>query len=179
MGEREGRRVLDALEAYLGRSDSTQDLRTAFLAGVQLGMELARELFTLSTGANGHANRVPPLKDPPFTTSPIGFTFPDPFPDPLVDPKSTGRANFEHGTLELFPRRVPLEPRRKPRCRVPDDFTLSPELRRFAEAGGLDPAQELAAMKDQYRATGEPRADWSATFRQWCRRSLELRGRRP
>jgi hypothetical protein len=73
---------------------------------------------------------------------------------------------------------VPLVPIRKPRCRVPEDWTLSPALRHFAEAGGLDPAHELAAMKDHFRSTGECKADWPATFREWCRRTRDFGARR-
>jgi len=79
-------------------------------------------------------------------------------------------------TLELFP--PPKPPRRLRRQPFPEALGLTPELRRFAEAGGLDAAQEFAACRDHYRATGELRADWPATFREWCRRSLEFRERR-
>jgi len=80
-------------------------------------------------------------------------------------------ANVEaRATLELFPS-APRESRAKPRFRIPEDFCLTAALRAFAEAGGLDAAQEFAAMKDHYRSTGEPRADWPATFREWCRRA--------
>jgi len=72
---------------------------------------------------------------------------------------------------------VPLELRRKPRCRVPEDFTLTPPLQAFAEAGGLDARQEFAAMKDHFRASGECKADWPATFREWCRRSRHFEDR--
>jgi hypothetical protein len=83
---------------------------------------------------------------------------------------------LEHGTLELFPTHEPRA--RKRRRPFPEEFRLTPELRHFAEAGGLDAEQEFAAMRDHYRATGELRADWPATFREWCRRSLVFRERR-
>jgi len=79
-------------------------------------------------------------------------------------------------TLELFP--PPPPPRRLRRRPFPEEFRLTPELRRFAEAGGLDAAHEFAAFRDHYRATGELRAEWPAAFREWCRRSLVFRERR-
>jgi hypothetical protein len=98
-------------------------------------------------------------------------------PSPALpsNPLPIGRGPATTG--ELFAAPSP-PPRRKPRGPVPDDFALTDALRAFAEAGGLDPAQELAAMRDHYRANGELRADWPATFREWCRRSLEFRERR-
>jgi len=153
-------------------------LREAFLAGVRVGRRLEREraaqLSTVSTPPAAVGFFCPPPLEPPSTTSPLGNYSPDPDPDP----RSMGRANFERGTLELFPRRVPLVRGPKPRCRVPEDMALTPALQAFAEAGGLDARQELAAMKDHFRANGELKADWPATFREWCRRSLALRERR-
>jgi len=178
MADHEARRVLDALEAYLGEVDSERIVRKAFLAGVRVGRRVA--LSTLSTGASRARERAlhpsSPLVDPLTNPSPLGL---DSSPDPLVDPKSTARANFgAPETLELFaPPRAPLAAVRKRRSTVPDELALSPGMRAFAEAGGLDAVHELAAMKDHFRATGEPRADWPATFREWCRHSLEFRAR--
>jgi len=170
MGDGAARWILEALEAYVLGDDAGDELRAAFRAGVRAG----RELSTLSTPLTRAVGfRVSPLQ-PPSTTSPSGL---DLLQDPLVDPKSTARANVEGGTLELFPRTVPLERRRKPRCRVPEDFALTPALEAFAEAGGLDARQELAAMKDHFRASGEVKADWSATFREWCRRAYQFNAR--
>jgi hypothetical protein len=79
--------------------------------------------------------------------------------------------------LELFPPRpAPAAELRK--RRVPEEFLLTPRLRRFAEAGGLDAEYEFARFKDYYRGTGDVRADWPATFRTWCRNAFELRARR-
>jgi hypothetical protein len=172
--DREGQRVLDALEAYLASVDPTRGLRKAFLAGVAVGRKLgARKLSTggLSTypqaTTNGHVG-VPPLRDPPFTPTPLQILS---IPDP--DPERSMECANETGALELFPRSVPLERRRKLRCRIPADFTLTPRLVAFAEAGGLNASEELAAMRDHFRGTGQTRADWSATFREWCRHSFD------
>ena len=175
MRDREAERVLDALEAYVGSVDPSRAVRKAFLAGVQVGRRVT--LSTLSTGRS--VPRVgfsypPPLRDPPSTSTPLGSTS----LDPSMDLRSTPRANNGAGeTLELFAPRPARAAIRKRRCTVPEDLAVTPSMRAFAEAGGLDPAQELAAMKDHYRGTGEARADWPATFREWCRHSLEFRAR--
>src|SRR5215475_11774250 len=104
MGDRAARWILEALEAYVLGDDAADELRAAFRAGVRAG----RELSTLSTPLRRAVGfRVSPLQ-PPSTTSSMGL---DLLQDPLVDPKSTARANVEGGTLELFPRTVPLERR--------------------------------------------------------------------
>ena len=173
--DRDAERVLDALEAYLATVDPTRAVRKAFLAGVRVGRQV-----TLSTGSTGAERGAlgfvspPPCTDPPSTTTPLQIYSPDPDPDP----KSMARANLRaRDTLELFPGGVPRVRLRKRRCAVPDDLALTPPMRAFAEAGGLDAAHELAAMKDHYRGTGEARADWPATYREWCRHSLEFRSR--
>jgi hypothetical protein len=191
-----GARIREALEAYLTDAEGTGELALshAFLAGLRVGLDLGtrpsqphhasnlstpRNVYTLPPGAN----RVPPLR-PPSTTRPrekISDPESGSGPLPLVDTgtRSIERANAGAETLELFPVPAPsAPPRRKTRCPLPHDFALTEELRRFAEAGALDPAQELAAMKDHFRASGELRADWPATFREWCRRSLVFRERR-
>jgi len=70
-----------------------------------------------------------------------------------------------------------LEPRRKRRCPFPEALRLTADLRRFAEAGGLDAGLEFGAFKDHYRATGTLFADWPAAFKSWCRKSFEFRAR--
>lgn len=62
------------------------------------------------------------------------------------------------------------EPKRaKPRRRIPDDFTLTPELRAFAIKHGIaDPDRELESFTNYWQGDGRPKADWNATFRTRC-----------
>lgn len=56
--------------------------------------------------------------------------------------------------------------------RLPDDFELTPERRRVAEAEHLDPERVFAKFCDYWRAESGARArklDWDATWRNWCR----------
>jgi hypothetical protein len=191
-----GAKIREALEDYLTGVEATGELALshAFLAGLRVGLDLGtrpQKPRTLSTPRNVYTPpltsaacgfRVSPLR-PPSTPRPIEKIYdPESVSGPSLvvpDLRSIERASAGAETLELFPVPAPsAPPRRKPRCPIPDGFALTDDLRRFAEVGGLDPAQELAAMRDHYRANGELRADWPATFREWCRRSLEFRERR-
>jgi len=54
--------------------------------------------------------------------------------------------------------------------RIPDAWNPSLEDRRFALDLGLDPDAVAANFRDYWIGTGKPMADWSATWRNWCRR---------
>jgi hypothetical protein len=167
---REDEAVREALEGYLAGVDTTRALRHAFLAGVRVGARLS----TLSTSPK-RAIRADPLppNNPPLNLDIGSENYPDPDPDLRSMERASARA-LE--TLELFPLAA-RELRQKPRARMPEDFCLTSALRAFAEAGGLDAAQEFAAFKDHFRATGECRADWPASFREWCRRARHFEER--
>ncbi len=53
---------------------------------------------------------------------------------------------------------------------IPNNWLPSPEDRRFALDLGLDPDAVAANFRDYWIGTGKPMADWSATWRNWCRR---------
>ena len=187
MGDREAQRVLDALEAYLAGVDTARAVRKAFKAGVAVGRRLGPtklstgELSTLSTGyplpkvlPSDETKPLAPLRDPPTPPRPRQYNSSSsldllPVEDPDLRSIECASAGARE-TLALFSL-APRDPRPKPRARLPEDFCLTAALRAFAEAGGLDAAQEFAAFKDHYRATGECRADWPASFREWCRRT--------
>lgn len=61
---------------------------------------------------------------------------------------------------------------------VPREFGLTDERRAFAEANGVDPGGEFAKFQDHEFKTAH--VDWDKAWRNWVRRSLELRanGRR-
>lgn len=67
--------------------------------------------------------------------------------------------------------------------RIPEDFTLSQERQQAAEKQGLRPSEaiyEMEKFRDYWQAQPGQRgrkADWEATWRNWCRRSVEMRGR--
>ncbi|MFH5924570.1 YdaU family protein [Roseomonas xinghualingensis] len=64
--------------------------------------------------------------------------------------------------------------------RLPQDWAPSPEDRQFAHSLGLDPDAVAASFRDYWH--GKPgkdgrKADWSATWRNWCRRQDDIGGR--
>lgn len=66
--------------------------------------------------------------------------------------------------------------------RISADWHPSPADTAFASDRGLDPEQVAAAFKDYWSARAGPTAikqDWSATWRNWCRREVEHRAARP
>lgn len=67
--------------------------------------------------------------------------------------------------------------------RLPDDFELTDERRRVAEAERLDPARTFAKFCDYWRAASGQKArkhDWDATWRNWCRTEADRsRGSQP
>jgi hypothetical protein len=62
--------------------------------------------------------------------------------------------------------------------RIPEDFELTPERRKVAEAENADPDREFAKFTDHWRAASGANArkhDWDATWRNWCRKAAEFR----
>ena len=66
------------------------------------------------------------------------------------------------------------KPRRKGASLIESNWILSLEERRFAIELGLDPDRTADEFRDYWIAKtgqGATKADWSATFRNWCRRA--------
>lgn len=66
--------------------------------------------------------------------------------------------------------------------RLPDDFELTDEGRKFAEQEGVDPLRTFAKFRDHWRAASGRTAtkrDWQAAWRTWCRRETEFKRDRP
>ena len=60
---------------------------------------------------------------------------------------------------------------------APIDLVISPDLRAFAESlGVVDVDGETEAMLDHFRAKGESRLDWLATWRNWMRNTRKFSG---
>lgn len=65
---------------------------------------------------------------------------------------------------------------RKRATRLPDDFGLTAERKKAADAEGLDPIRTLAKFCDYWRGVGGTRGcklDWEGTWRNWCRTERE------
>lgn len=64
----------------------------------------------------------------------------------------------------------PVSPRTG--VRLPEDFALTADRRRVAEAEGIDPERTFAKFCDHWRAASGANArkrDWDAAWRNWCR----------
>lgn len=71
------------------------------------------------------------------------------------------------GSLSAKTEPETAEPRKaKPRRRIPDDFTLTTELRAYATShGDPNPEKTFAQFTEYWRGEGRPKADWTATWR--------------
>jgi hypothetical protein len=66
------------------------------------------------------------------------------------------------------------------RTPVPDDFVLTEAQWAWAarEVPGLDVERETKKFLNHFRGTGDRKADWGATWRNWMYRAQEFQGRR-
>lgn len=64
--------------------------------------------------------------------------------------------------------------------RLPADFELTESRREVATREGVDPDREFPRFTDYWRASSGANArkhDWDATWRNWCRKALDMRPR--
>jgi hypothetical protein len=101
-------------------------------------------------------------------------------PGPAVDVRADRTGQDRTGQLEELPsvvaRDADAPTSARTGSRLPDDWTPGDDGYRFAEDLGLDPNRVLASFGDYWR--GKPgkdgrKADWPATWRNWCRRDAE------
>jgi hypothetical protein len=61
---------------------------------------------------------------------------------------------------------------------IPEDFKVTAVMREWAASQDLhvDLDLETARMIDHFKANGEPKADWIATWRNWIRRAPQFNG---
>lgn len=64
--------------------------------------------------------------------------------------------------------------------RLPADFELTDERRAIAQKEGADPEREFAKFSDYWKSASGANArkhDWDATWRNWCRKALDMKPR--
>ena len=64
--------------------------------------------------------------------------------------------------------------------RLPADFELTDERRAIAQKEGADPEREFEKFTDHWKASSGANArkhDWDATWRNWCRKALDMKPR--
>ena len=100
-------------------------------------------------------------------------------PNTQLQPQPQSEANASE--VEAAPPAPPAPPKRK--TRLPEDFHVPPDWLAWAiEDHGMLAGQVYEQAKrftDHWRGTGEPKADWQATWRNWIRRAEDFDGKRP
>lgn len=101
-----------------------------------------------------------PQSDGERSTLPLPLPLPEPLPEPEVPPASTTK---------------------KRATRLPDDFFVTEDHKRFAADNGLpDPQFEIDRFRDYWQAKAgkdAAKVDWDATFRNWLRNAAQYRDR--
>jgi len=96
-------------------------------------------------------------------------------PDPGIQPSIQSPEVVESESAQA---RAPANPPPPPRSILHEDWQPSPLDIAFALSCGLNPAAMADTFADHYRATGASRADWSAVWRNWCRREPQFSRKR-
>lgn len=89
---------------------------------------------------------------------------------PYIGTEEHTEENTEENTERTVAAATISEPSKsksaKPRRRIPDDFTLTTELRAYATShGDPNPEKTFAQFTEYWRGEGRPKADWPATWR--------------
>ncbi len=105
------------------------------------------------------------------TVAPRAHAHEDPSPD---EPVSTAPASGAFVLSPLDPEPPKAEPKRQRRSAIRDDFAPSEANREFAVKRGFSAEaleRERLRFVNYWKSRGEPRADWSAGFRNWLDRA--------
>lgn len=118
------------------------------------------------TAVTGGVTLLSPLYEPPIE------------PIPPLDPSGLSPQEANRSAI------APVSDEKKPvrGCRLPSDWTLTPDLIDWALSAGLSRAEidrEVETFRDYWAAASGQRAiklDWNAAFRIWVRKAIEHRG---
>jgi len=183
-----GYRIHDFLVYNLSRAENAA-LRAARnekkVAGGRARAALAKRSagrFTSDTPAEAPAADQQPTSSTPASgpasdqlgTSPVPGPVPEPLPESAeADASAPILVPLDDLLAPESADRTIVRPREKQRpCRLPEDFLLTPALRKIATDNGCrDPEVMFAAFSDYWRsrAAGATKLDWVATWRIWAR----------
>ena len=96
----------------------------------------------------------------------------------LANPREPSTTDLGSRIEDLGPKIRGKTSRASRSMRLPDDFDLNPERRRFCESESKDPEREFAKFTDYWRSASGAKArktDWDATWRNWCRSEFSAR----
>ena len=94
--------------------------------------------------------------------------------NPPVSPLAADAATGDASAKTIPP--VQAKPAKRATA-VPDDFTVTAEMRATAAGYGVPPEAidyETEKFLDHFRAKGERKLDWAAAWRNWMRRAAEM-----
>lgn len=113
------------------------------------------------TASGKNAQRMADRRRPPATAD-----------DPLSNSDADTDSNKNPERARGAPDTTDGKPTRQTGSRLPEDFALTAERRRVAEAEHVDPERTFAKFCDHWRAASGANArkrDWDAAWRNWCR----------
>jgi hypothetical protein len=88
------------------------------------------------------------------------------------------RAEAKLKVLSVNESKPRAKPKRKAKMSLHDGWEPTPDHEAIAREQGVDLKDQAELFRDHYKANGELKADWDATFRNWLRRAREFsRGR--
>lgn len=98
---------------------------------------------------------------------------------PVIPPVQSEKLTTPHSPLPTpqVGEGAPAPRPAKRASRLPDDWAVSDDGRKFATALGLDADRVAEAFRDYWRAASGSKAaklDWDAAYRTWCRRQAEI-----
>lgn len=77
--------------------------------------------------------------------------------------KAEAEADTEVNTTPL----PPSKRKRKIGCSIPEDFAVTPEIRKWADEHHVNPDTQIERFRLHYQANGKTMKDWNAAFRNW------------
>ena len=133
------------------------------------------------TGRSSYYTVHPRQDVTPVTSTPPSRCHPTPVTVP-PHPRHGATQNLQ-GTIKEPSKKVEPRAARAPTAtRLPADFSLTEEMRRYANQQGLQNVEGLfEGFTDHWRAESGAKArkhDWLAAWRTWCRRTAEGHGLR-
>ncbi len=131
---------------------------------------------------NGHASTESPVQTPdePGASTSVARLIPSSLipdsgsliPDPGYLNPDPGFLGGMQGGDDAKPRAA----RSSNATRIPIDFGMTEERKRYASAQGIDPVKTMEDFRDYWIAASGAKArkhDWDATWRMWCRNQAE------
>jgi hypothetical protein len=171
----EGQAVLCLLARRFDRSGILDDVRSGEDVALMIGGGFPEEIASIGL------YRI--LKHDVMVLTAGGLLWPK-FMDAQESSKSNTQRQREfrdkrraEAKLKVLKESKPVAKPKRKRI-LPDSWEPTPDHEAIAREQGVDLKAQAELFRDHYKANGESKADWDATFRNWLRRAREFsRGR--